>query len=149
MGIVRANCSFNYLGKKRWANGCHLDEASNGSQALKQMIDTFQQNRFGRRVTQFDFARLVCTAYEKSVNVQKAISGFRKARVDPYNKNWFTDLDFVPVFVYINALVTETADIDATEDSVLISNNSAEMDGCELIVKIKNVTEKECNVEIE
>lgn len=43
--------------------------------AFEQPIDTFQKHHPGKRVTEFDVARLVRTAYKKSVSIQTATNG--------------------------------------------------------------------------
>lgn len=132
--------------------------------AFEQAIDTFQKNHPGRRVTQFDIARLVCTAYEKCATVKNATSGFRKTGIFPYNRNLFTDLDFAPASVYENAPINENADADTTENLVMNSDNATVLEVCkqacmplerdDVIKKAKTfetnyVTENEGNADIE
>ncbi|CAH1983667.1 unnamed protein product [Acanthoscelides obtectus] len=79
--------------------------------AFEQALDTFQKNHPGRRVNQFDIARLVGIAYEKSATVQNA-----------------TNLDFAPATVYENAAVIEeqsntaVTDGDKNKDPVVAEN---------------------------
>lgn len=70
--------------------------------AFERTIDTFHKNHPTRRITQFEIAKLVCAAYEKSATVQNANRG-----VFPYDRNLLTDLDFAPATVYENAQMIE------------------------------------------
>lgn len=68
--------------------------------AFEKAVDTFQKNHPGRRITQFDIAGLVCSAFEKSATVQNATSGFKKSGIFPFNRNLFSELDYAPASVH-------------------------------------------------
>lgn len=62
----------------------------------------------GRVVTVFQISEIFGNAYVQAATMSTAINGFRKCGIWPYNKNIFTDVDFISA---------ETTDIRNIEDS--------------------------------
>lgn len=82
-----------------------------------------QKTHPGWKESQFDVAKMICTANEKTCNVQNTISSLRKAGNSLFNKNVFTDLDVAPV--YENTPSSKNAHADEIEDSAINSDHAA------------------------
>ena len=58
-------------------------------------IQSWLRQHPGRVVTEFQIAELFKAAYGRAATVQNGTSGFRKAGIYPFNKDLFTDEDFL------------------------------------------------------
>lgn len=59
------------------------------------MVQTWHRQHPGRPVTELEFGELFASAYNDVASVAKAESGFRKTGIHPFNRNIFSDDDFV------------------------------------------------------
>jgi len=59
------------------------------------VVQTWHRQHPGRPVTETEFGDLFNTAYTTVTSVDKAQSGFRKTGIYPYNRDVFTDDDFL------------------------------------------------------
>jgi transposase-like protein len=59
------------------------------------VVQTWHRQHPGRPVTEFEFGELFASAYNDVASVAKAESGFRKTGIHPFNRNIFSDDDFV------------------------------------------------------
>ncbi|KAG8274028.1 hypothetical protein J6590_008155 [Homalodisca vitripennis] len=53
-------------------------------------------NHPGRVITQFQVAEIFAEAYEKSATMGKALTGFKVCGIFPFNKDIFSEEDFLP-----------------------------------------------------
>ena len=67
-------------------------------------VDNFQKLYPSRRIQMYDMGRLFTAAYTKACTISNATSAFKKCGIWPFNRNIFTDDDF------ISATMTERAD---------------------------------------
>jgi hypothetical protein len=78
-----------------------LDTAVYGPLKLcfEQAVCFFKQNRAGRRVNQYDAAKLSASAYLRVANPQNATSGFQSSGIWHCSPNVFSDTDYAPASV--------------------------------------------------
>lgn len=85
-------------------------------------INKFQKAHPGRVIGQYDIARLVTQAYLKAATPQNALSGFRAAGIQPFDRHSIPEEYFAPAAVYCrdqDIPVAETVEIlSARSDSV-------------------------------
>lgn len=60
-----------------------------------QAIQSWLKTNPGRNVTSFQICKLMCQAYLKCANAEISVNGFRKTGIYPYNRDIFSDVDFV------------------------------------------------------
>lgn len=58
-------------------------------------LEKWTSNHPGRVVTMFQISSIFCEAYLKAANPVTAINGFRKCGISPFNRNIFTEADFL------------------------------------------------------
>lgn len=72
----------------------------------------------GRHIIQYDIAGLFKSAYTRAYISQKAVKGFRRCGVFPYNLHVFQDADFVSAFVMENLLYLRIQPSDTMSNKV-------------------------------
>lgn len=60
-----------------------------------QAIQSWLKTNPGRNITSFQICSLMCQAYLKCSNAEISVNGFRNAGIYPYNRDIFSDVDFV------------------------------------------------------
>ncbi|GBP70846.1 hypothetical protein EVAR_53510_1 [Eumeta japonica] len=87
----------------------------------------------GVRITEYDMASLISGAFETVARCELAKSGLRCSGIHPFDKNVFTDLDYVPSVITSIPLGSNelTNEIESTNvvatDAVLTSNRQLEI----------------------
>ncbi|KAJ8962215.1 hypothetical protein NQ318_018187 [Aromia moschata] len=64
--------------------------------AYHEQCDMWMRANAGARITDYDIAGLVNGAYTKVARLEIAVSGFKCTGICPFNKNIFSDLDYLP-----------------------------------------------------
>lgn len=78
-------------------------------------IDNWMTSHAGQTVTLYDVAGLFKTAFERAATIEKATNGFRSTGIYPFDRNIFTDDDFLPSEVTEQDQHEE--DIDPNDDN--------------------------------
>lgn len=66
---------------------------------LSQMSDNWLVNHPGRVITQYQIAEIFGQAYEKTATMGKGVNGFRVCGIFPFNRDVFSEDDFIPSLV--------------------------------------------------
>lgn len=61
--------------------------------------DSWITSRPGQTLSEYDIAELVKIAFEKAATVELAVQSFRSTGIHPFDRNIFTDADFLPAEV--------------------------------------------------
>ncbi|XP_021190041.3 uncharacterized protein LOC110376038 [Helicoverpa armigera] len=64
--------------------------------AYATACDNWQVSNIGRAITQFQVARIFCTAYMKVASIERAKKSFESCGIWPFNDQHFSDEDFAP-----------------------------------------------------
>lgn len=64
--------------------------------AYNERCGIWMRANAGARITEYDIAGIVAEAFKKVARYEIAEAGFRSAGIHPFDKNIFTDLDYLP-----------------------------------------------------
>lgn len=96
--------------------------------AYHERCGVWMRANAGARLTDYDIAGLVAEAFKKVARLEIAEAGFRCTGIHPFDKNIFTDLDYLPSYITNIPLDNSEAANEAESTNVVSASNETIQD---------------------